>query len=718
MASIQHISGKYEKALSMPGQKWVLTAEEDNLFEVPEWIPSTVDNPKKITWALKDNARTTTFETKNGTVLEKFSFAVSKKYSGSYGYYLEAKLDGTTETAGTFILGHCEPKITNARSAGTDLHYGDPVNVHLETEGLNGNALTIEVYAKKNNQLVSSYNQECINGEVDFTMTDTYVWKAFVCMSREEEEQQSKDCTELEEFYIKVKNKADSAYVKDGAGKEEVISLTLQGETLPKPEKPANQTPAKVGKPDKSPMVTGIIDLQKIAVKTAYDVCDDELNSFNDYPKFWILKGKNYAGAEAYFHWMKTRNTAVSFSGSSTLYDDNNKPSTIPVTFRSDKEFKFAATFKTILSIDGVKIRVRDKDNKYLFNIKDHKKEPTGREFEVEFESNNTPYKDTVEYLPNFELIFEYSFDEKSWTPLGNAQLCLYITHGDPGQDLISVSVNGGALYTSEDGNSNIKDNFTGKKAILETFLYIGCKFAKGAKTDDEIVDKIFNHLKSLSVGRARKPGIMGYWRNTSSLHASNMPFRGVRCMLKTGDGRCGEWSSFFQDLCKIQSKSLFTNKFFDFIIVPTGSMDSNSFQNSLFLVKSWTINDPNAPVDNGGKAQDTSNIPLNLFWDHVFTKYKNKYYDPSYGLQSSTVFTDDDLLLADYSSKALSGILYAKIDPVHSDIDAIKYKPLAGYYMEPFNAYRLSTISMNKYRYKTILTSMEKELTKRVRLK
>lgn len=689
MATIQHISGKYESALSQPSLKWVLTADEVSLFEVPEWIPSTVDNPKKITWALKDNARTTTFETQNGTVLEKLSLSISKKYSGSYGYYLEAKLDGTTETAGTFILGHCETKVTTANWTGpvaTGLRYGDPVNVHLETEGLNGNRLVIEVYAKKNNQLVSSYNQECINGEVDFIMTDTYVWKAFVCMSREEEEQQSKECTEPEEFYIKVKNKADSAYVKNGAGKEEVMNLTLQGEVLPKPEKPTNITPAKIGKPDKSPVVTGIIELKKIAVKTTYDVCNDGVKDFNDEENFWALENNN-----KYYHWLER-----SLRNVNPL--NNKKPDSIPITFASNDKFSFTATFKTIFSVDNLKIRVRDKDNRYTFANEPHVKKAKDEEFEVDFESDNTPYKDTVQFLPDFELIFECSFDEKSWTPLGSVPFWFYITWQKPQWSSFQNAV-------APEGTMKIRFNKNidpgtglGKPNIIESLLWLSCSYAKDfgntestfEKNQEKILDATFKAFEAPALkvvrareGKTRPDGTaylstnwsaagLGYWRDQSATTGTGLDTaRGVigdnslKYLLSYGEARCGEWDLLFQhlSLChniKTKSFAIFTGA------DPRGA--SSGLSSQIFLVKStsgWDLRDPKAPKEKspvGNKAQGNT-APLHFFQDHVFTIFEAasemKFYDASYGVKSSSFFNDPRILLSSYSN-GLNGVIYA----------------------------------------------------------
>jgi len=125
---------------------------------------------------------------------------------------------------------------------------------------------------------------------------------------------------------------------------------------------------------------------------------------------------------------------------------------------------------------------------------------------------------------------------------------------------------------------------------------------------------------------------------------------------------RVGECAAFFINICQTQS----INNLKNFIITP-------KYSSSAFLVKTWTIRDPNEPQDQGGMAQgshDRPDKPLNIFWDHVFVKYNNRYYDPSYGLMSTKSFGSDKDLLNDYTSLALSGVVYVKPDASGENIN------------------------------------------------
>lgn len=307
----------------------------------------------------------------------------------------------------------------------------------------------------------------------------------------------------------------------------------------------------------------GSLDLIKIAINTTYDVCHDEVGKFDDYKNFWILEDKG-----KYYHWLNNRSNT----------EDKNKPDPLPITLASTDNFVLKVTFKTKSPI-ACKIRIKDSNNKYVFKEEQHPKKAKDEEFEITFTCDTKPYKDTVQYFENFTLNFEYSEDEKNWLPMINVNFCLYLTIGNPGYNQLSPSSFNKREYIAEDGNRYIINRANNKENILETFLYLGCKFGKGSSNADEIVTSVFNHIKSLNVERARIKGAMGYWRNTSSLHLNNMKYRGVRYLIKYGEARCGEWSSFLQDICKIQSDTLFVGKFDDFVIYPSGVIDKSLFK-------------------------------------------------------------------------------------------------------------------------------------------
>ena len=145
---------------------------------------------------------------------------------------------------------------------------------------------------------------------------------------------------------------------------------------------------------------------------------------------------------------------------------------------------------------------------------------------------------------------------------------------------------------------------------------------------------------------------------------------RGVRTLLRDGESRCGEFTSFFIHIALSQGIDVDQFAFTSAVgagLVPVPS--PVKFINSIFLVKTWTIKDPGAPIENapiGNKAQGNAK-PMHFFWGHVFATFSKgntkKYYDPSYGIKGSTYYLDSKKLLNAYASTALTGVLFTQKD-------------------------------------------------------
>ncbi len=272
-----------------------------------------------------------------------------------------------------------------------------------------------------------------------------------------------------------------------------------------------------------------------------------------------------------------------------------------------------------------------------------------------------------------------------------------------------------------------MKATFNGSKNnISETLLWIGCKQAKGLgnstkKTEDneeQILDAFFKEFQPLKITRAREGTVyldkdlssqgLGYWRNTSSLTGSFS--RGLRTLLRDGEARCGEFTFFFIHIALSQGIKVNQFAFTSAVganLVPSPSI--SKFTNSIFLVKTWTINDPKAPVENppiGNKAQGNDK-PMHFFWDHVFATFNKgttiKYYDPSYGVKGSNYFAKSKELLNTYASNALTGVLFCKKDALGEPFLDVRH---SGAHLDlqtasggrvPF-LYKTLTVDMNKY--------------------
>lgn len=143
---------------------------------------------------------------------------------------------------------------------------------------------------------------------------------------------------------------------------------------------------------------TSLMALTKVAFNTQYDICSDEVENFSDYRRFWILEdgGK-------YYHWLKERKNTNDYL--------EHKPNPIPITFASTDTISLKATFKVTSQesfTSTPSVRATDKSGKYLFNTVTGK---TNGEFEITFKSTNKPFENTIQYIPSFEILFEYSQD-------------------------------------------------------------------------------------------------------------------------------------------------------------------------------------------------------------------------------------------------------------------------------------------------------------------
>lgn len=449
--------------------------------------------------------------------------------------------------------------------------------------------------------------------------------------------------------------------------------------------------------------------LTKVVFNTKYDICSDDVKDFSDYKKFYILEDSG-----KYYHWLYKRTNPDDYS---TI-----KPDLIPITFSSTDKIELTATLKVTSKnpfTKAPKVRIIDKDKKYTFDIEKGK---TSGEFEVTFKSDNKPFENTVQHISNFELIFEYSEDGKTWTRAGSSKNTLYITWKEPKYSDFEVY-----HHNKEIINMKVKSTFNkDKENITETLLWVGCKQAKGLgnsakKTEDnaeQILDAIFREFEPLKITRTREGTAyldkdltsegLGYWRNTSSL--TGRFTRGLRSLLRDGEARCGEFTSFFVHIAL--SQGIEVNKFAFTSAVGAGLVPSPSiskFINSIFLVKTWAINDPKAPVENpptGNKAQGNDK-PMHFFWDHVFATFNKgttiKYYDPSYGVKGNNYLKKPKELLNTYASDALTGVLFCKKDNLGEPFLDARH---SGAYLDlqtasggkiPF-LYKTLTVDMNKY--------------------
>lgn len=258
---IQVTQGKYYPKMSVPGQRVTIVAEQDVYFQVQEWLPNTTAEEKKksVIWMRQTGDRKIILFQSPSTT--GYKFFMQKKFCGSYHFYVEASFSGQRDfknNVGLYVKGWCEPKIITSKwsyqkdspsiknnKKAQHISYGHIVHLNLQTEGINGNNLIIELwnqqYAKKDKQVCVYTDVQVIDGEVNLKIQNTFAWMAHV-----------DNIQNLEEFYIKVKDQASGKYIKDNLGDDlHAIYLNVKNKVATtNTDVSQNQTPTKVYKPD------------------------------------------------------------------------------------------------------------------------------------------------------------------------------------------------------------------------------------------------------------------------------------------------------------------------------------------------------------------------------------------------------------------------------------------------------------------------------------
>lgn len=186
-------------------------------FKVEEWLPDTTEAEKEegVYWMRQSQDRRTIIY-KNKA--KEYQFKIGKKFCGPYSFYIEASRSGNRDfknKAGIYVSGSTTAliKASDWRKTknGKDIKnrdpikYGELVYLWLETEGLNGDDITIEIYNKAlgSDDLIFTYTNVTIeDGEVFLKIGNTASWMAKVNNIRG-----------IEKFCIKVKK--DGKYIQD-----------------------------------------------------------------------------------------------------------------------------------------------------------------------------------------------------------------------------------------------------------------------------------------------------------------------------------------------------------------------------------------------------------------------------------------------------------------------------------------------------------------------
>ena len=369
------------------------------------------------------------------------------------------------------------------------------------------------------------------------------------------------------------------------------------------------------------------LQLTKVAYHTTYDICSDDLGLLfeekdddgnvisvknqkdSNYIKTYILEDEG-----EYYHWLHIRHNENDASAV--------KPPIIPITFASNETIKLKAILslqsKENINKEKIQIRVtqivemRKKDSvSYNFKVTSFKQSDKNKnEYEVEVESTNLPYKDTIRYFETFELLFEYSENGKNWYRAGTCKSTLYLTWKN-------------IIHNNFPKSVVMKSAYTGKLLILETLLWLGCKQANklgnthtnNIQNEEKILDSIFEIFKTRRIIRARENtsylteklmnNSLGYWRkecNAGTEEEENelKNKRSLHFLLKKGDGRCQEWCNFLTTILLCQGINSYELVYIGVALEEKNDIDSLVKDGATYdeikkLIKKWHPNLPDS---------------------------------------------------------------------------------------------------------------------------
>ncbi len=253
LSKATYIKGTYtDKAIT-------LIANSPAQFVVGEWINGTTekDVANGITWIWQDQDRNIIINQFQTGSYDKAKIEINKKFAGPYKYYLEASLGGKRDSGlvGLYINAQAPKKIIASKwcvsNDGKDVrktqifNYGEKPFLNLDTEGLNGATLAIEIYNiqkfRSDKKIFTFTNVIVTDGEVNLEIKNTSQWQGLV-----------NNIQDIEEFYVKVKIQGTETYILDDKKDDEhgrflrIKNKLVANNPLP----PKNNVPLKVGQPN------------------------------------------------------------------------------------------------------------------------------------------------------------------------------------------------------------------------------------------------------------------------------------------------------------------------------------------------------------------------------------------------------------------------------------------------------------------------------------
>lgn len=259
---VKYNNGQVYSGMSVPNSRLVIKPDQWVYFEV-EWESgaTVADKQQPVTWFRQSTDRVDMLHSETLPAGKMYGFRIPRMLCGSYYYYIDASLTGVPSASpkGLFVRGHCTPKIVTSKWSTTvdgedvrkshQFSYGDPINLSLETEGINGDRISIDVFrrvkggkgAADDQHIIRYTNAIVIDGEINVTFGNTYKWLGNI-----------KKPNDVDEFYVKVKY-TNGNYISDGKDTIHATYLRIKNKTSSTREQPStNNTAVKIGSTNKT----------------------------------------------------------------------------------------------------------------------------------------------------------------------------------------------------------------------------------------------------------------------------------------------------------------------------------------------------------------------------------------------------------------------------------------------------------------------------------
>lgn len=207
---------------SDPNNNWIIRANKTIKLRA-SYYPEVPQNERNMAmWVVGPKvAEGYTVEDRRDRIGDEGFVSIEPKFCGPQEFTVEAFLDRPTNRYPQQLTfrGFAPEKIVSTQWStakggedlrGSTIKYGDDIWLNVQTEGLNGTQLVVEVYDKTavfGDSMVSSSNTICIEGEINLKFEDTFNWK-----SRWE--------VGTDSYYVKIKHRGGS-YLKDDHDDEE-----------------------------------------------------------------------------------------------------------------------------------------------------------------------------------------------------------------------------------------------------------------------------------------------------------------------------------------------------------------------------------------------------------------------------------------------------------------------------------------------------------------